>query len=447
MPSGTVQDVRRRRSAALGLAAASLLAAGALVTGAVAEGAPAAGSSAAAPSSPVKLRLYYNESGPAEKLLLQAVAEFSQAHPGVQVEAESVLAGGAGGGWIDQLLTRIATNTSVPDVYLMEKNKALILLTRDRMLPLDPFISRDRLDLSDIAPPALAEGRYRGQLYGLPARVDPILFYANLDRLAQVGLNRPGNQWTLDDLRDAARKMTADTNGDGQPDVWGADISASKWTFPAWLPLFGGSIMDPAAEKVTLDQPPAFNALQFLVDLVHGYNVAPNPMQTDPAGIFLTGNVGLGSHYSFYLINLRANARFSWDVLPLPRGPAGPGNIILGNLYMIDRETKHPDLAWELVRYLAGADVQRRFAAEVGSLFARRSFLLPGGVYHATDPQRNWAAILDAYNTSTSYPPLAKLDQVRSILNAQVANAFNRKVSPRQALEAAAAAIRAELQR
>ncbi|HEX6970751.1 MAG TPA: extracellular solute-binding protein, partial [Limnochordia bacterium] len=289
----------------------------------------------------------YNASGEEEGLLKEVVAEFVAAHPGTNVRTENIV-GPHGSQWFDQLLVRLASGVDAPDVYLMELNKALGLISRNRIMPLDALIKRDGTDIADLVPAGLQGVVYQGRIYGLPSRVDAAMFYANMELLARAGLNLPKNDWTLDEFRRAAGQMTQDINGDRVADVWGVEISSVRFLFAAWQTIFGGKILD-ADGEVVLDEPANVNALEAVLELVSGYQVAPNPAAI-PRGVgFPQGNVGFWYHYTFQIRSLREQAaHFNWDILPQPVGPAGPGNILLGNMFMIDSQTKEPDLAWEL---------------------------------------------------------------------------------------------------
>lgn len=388
----------------------------------------------------------YNASGKEEELLKEVVAEFVAAHPGANVRMENIV-GPHGGQWFDQLLVRLASGVDVPDVYLMELNKALGLIGLNRIMALDALIKKDGVDVGDLVPAGLQGVSYQGRIYGLPSRVDAAMFYANMDLLARAGLNLPKNDWTLEEFRQAAGRMTQDVNGDRVVDVWGTDISGVRFLFAAWQTIFGGKILD-SAGNVVLDRPASVNALEAVLELVSGYQVAPNPVAI-PQGVgFPQGNVGFWYNYTFQIQNLRQQAaRLNWEILPQPVGPAGAGNILLGNMFMIDSRTKQADLAWELVKHLYSSKVQERFVVQIGSIFPRRSFFASNVYARNSLVPRNWAAVRDAYSVATSYPSIRQLERVRTLLNGAAASALDRKETAQAALQNAAAAIRLELKK
>lgn len=383
----------------------------------------------------------YNAGGVQEEVLLAVVDEFNAMHPDVEVQAKSIV-GSFGGGWFDQLLTRIATDVDVPDVYFMEYNKALALISNGRILQVDQLIQRDQVDLDDLVPAGIEGISFEGRKYGLPGAMDAHIFFVNMDRLLAAGFDLPSNDWTTDDLITIGRSMTQDLNNDGSPEVWGVEINPVRWTFPAWQTIFGGRVLDDAGE-VAIDRAPSVEALQFALDLVEGYGVAPNPEQ---AGWFPNGNIGLQYQYSWFIRDLRQSAEFEWDILPLPIGPAGKGNMLLGGLYMIDRETAEPEMAWEFVKYLYSPEVQARFAREAGSVFPRKSFFIENVYAEGHQAPTNWAAMMDSYLIGASYPAIANLDYVRNTINDHVRTVFQSGKSPASALAAAADDLRVALE-
>ena len=96
---------------------------------------------------------------------------------------------------------------------------------------------------------------------------------------SKAGLKPPQ---TLDELVAHAKALTQDTNGDGQPDVWGLGMSVgpSRATIElVFAPLiwhFGGDLWDEKAGRANFASEAGVKAAQFLYDLIYVHKVMPS---------------------------------------------------------------------------------------------------------------------------------------------------------------------------
>lgn len=404
-------------------------------------------SNATAPE-PKKLLFYYNASGLREEAYLDAVKQYERDHPNIEVETEYVLARGGGGNWLDQLLLRLASGKDVPDVYMFEVNRALGLAAEGQFKWLDDLVQQDQDEIGwdDIVPGFVQAVTYKGRVFGLPVFTTIPLFFANKTMFDQAGLMCPGNDWSLQDYLKSCQALTQDLDSDGSPDRYGTHVEVLKWAFPAWMTLFGGSILAKDG-SVVLDKPANVEALAYLLQLVSTYRVAPDPYQVSGPESFQAGNVGLWVGYNFRIGDLRGTPpSFDWDVLPFPRGPAGTGNVILGSQIMIDNGTKHPDDAWEFAKHLFSYETMAHVAQKAGSIFGRRSLFADEVYYVQGMPPANWDGVMLSLISARPYPMVKCLNDVRNAVNGAVRQAFQANVPPQTALSNAARQIRALLE-
>ena len=91
------------------------------------------------------------------------------------------------------------------------------------------------------------------RILGLPVRVGiEVIQYARKDLLAEAGLEVPE---TWSDYMQAARKLTKDTDGDGETDIWGAEIKAggepqTSLVFTMWVTSRGGRFLTPDGKDI-----------------------------------------------------------------------------------------------------------------------------------------------------------------------------------------------------
>src|SRR6185295_18055814 len=95
-----------------------------------------------------------------------------------------------------------------------------------------------------------------------------------------------------------------------------------------------------------------------------------------------------------FVMSLYASQGLSPDPIrsaPLPRGPTGRATVLGGGYLGLPANAPHRAEALALVRHLLAADVQRRFARELGWFSARRDVTVDAG----DTPLAGFAAMRD----------------------------------------------------
>jgi multiple sugar transport system substrate-binding protein len=240
------------------------------------------------------------------------------------------------------------------------------------LLALDDLIAEDGYDLGVFYPQTLEATEFKGKIYSLawichPGRVG---CYYNKTLLEEAGVDLPpeDGEWDYDDLVEKAKALTADTTGDGKIDQFGFLPVTVIWGVLNWIRGFGGEIFSEDGNKCVMDSPETMEAIQFLYDLYHTHKVAPTPEQVIDR-MFETGKMAMyQSGYWGISARARVGDRFEMGCAPLPKGPAGvPGSMYEFDPICIYSNTKHPDEAFEFVKWMANQETGIRIA-EVGSV-------------------------------------------------------------------------------
>jgi multiple sugar transport system substrate-binding protein len=90
----------------------------------------------------------------------------------------------------------------------------------------------------------------------------------------QAGVQPPTDTWTWDDLITTAKKLTAP-----EKNVYGLkwQVDHPHWMTPIWAN--GGNLINATFTKTALEEAPAAEALQLILDVVHKHQVAPLPAE------------------------------------------------------------------------------------------------------------------------------------------------------------------------
>ena len=204
-----------------------------------------------------------------------------------------------------------------------------------------------------------------GHLYGLPSTFTPYVMYYNRDILRRDGVAIPEDGWTWDDLLEACRKTTKDRDGDGFVDQWGLSLTQWLQALTPWLWQGGAAILSKDRSRSVINSPATVRALTFLKRILHEEKLASFDATYEAQmtqGLFQAGAAAFYGPVGYWEVYRFQHIRdFEWDVVPLPRDKVGATTIALRS-YVVPSRTRHPQLAYEFVRALAGQKMQRTLA-------------------------------------------------------------------------------------
>jgi len=294
------------------------------------------------------------------------------------------------------LKTMIAGGTP-PDIAYVPDGDFSAFAPRGQLVNIQPFVdASETFDPDGVWPSAL--GRYRwdaetktfgqGPLYALPKDIGPTILYINVDLFEQMGVPIPSHTepMTWDAFVDLARQLTVDSNGK-HPGEDGFDVnSVEYWGLgEIWFEdaVFnnGGLIISPDARTfVMAEDQNAIDAVQFLSDLVHVYQVAPGSDQTASMSIgqmFEAGRVAMTTNGRWGTTTYRNVLDFEFDVIPFPVGPGGvtayldqedcafsgwSGSVGVG-IIAGSKGEEYAEQAYRFIEFIAGPEGQAEQAA------------------------------------------------------------------------------------
>ena len=304
------------------------------------------------------LRVGTGDSGEGLNPHQEIIAAFEKANPDILVQLEAV----AGADYYTRLLTQIAAGDA-PDIIQIGDDAVPMFVSKGGFLPLDDFITGTYpLDTSIYLPGTLKPGIYKGQQYFLPKDFSPLSVYFNKKIFDQFGVDYPTGDWTWDEFLKTAQELTKDTDGDGNTDIWGVQLSAN-WTsgFEYWVAAAGGRLIseDGTTYIGYMDSPETISAVQFYADMYNKYKVAPPPADFNLwAGgnpEFETGKAAMRLFGRWPQTGLRNNPNVDLGVVEVPAG-VKKANVLFWGGFGIYSGTKNPEAAWRFLKFYTGAE-------------------------------------------------------------------------------------------
>ncbi|MFN8561882.1 MAG: ABC transporter substrate-binding protein [Anaerolineae bacterium] len=296
----------------------------------------------------VTIRLAGWSSSEAEdKALTDAVQQFMDANPGINVEIN------LSPSYNETMQTAFASG-DYPEVFYIDSSKLPDWVEAGVVAPAGDNIEQP----DDIYPSLLEVFTYDGTLYCPPKDFSTMTLQYNKDLFDAAGVEYPTADWTWDDLKAAAEKLTGG-------DVLGL---VTPPNFERWLPFLyqaGGAIFD-ADGNVTLDSPEAQAALDYYVGLVNdGFAGPPSAVDAGWGGeAFGNARVAMAMEGNWVINYLKEQfPDLNWGVAPLPQGTAGQATMAFTVCYGVAADNAHPEESWKLVNFLTGPDGAQYVAA------------------------------------------------------------------------------------
>jgi len=290
----------------------------------------------------------------------QIVADFEAANPGIKVNVEV----SDWQAYWDKLKTQLSAGTP-PDVFAMDAPLFLDYQSRGVLLNLQSYIDKDPEMLKDVYPQTLEAYKVADGYYGLPRDFQTIVLFYNKDMFDKAGVAYPNADWTWEDLRAAAQKLTKDTNGDGKTDQYGFvfdqwDMEVG-WSEALWA--YGGDVISADRSKTLVGEPKSRQAWQLLHDMVFVDKSIPDANTIGQYGsdLFQAG-VAAMTPMGHWAVPGYNTAGFKFDVVPMPKGPGGQATSVNSAGFVVAKASKNADAAFAFVKFAISKTGQTRLA-------------------------------------------------------------------------------------
>jgi multiple sugar transport system substrate-binding protein len=300
----------------------------------------------------------------------QALEVFHQDHPNIRVfytpDPDDVE---------ETMLSDMEAGTA-PDVFAGCCSFFPIWAQKKHTLDLRPYVEADLNQATlDDWDPAQYNSFFTqdGRQYGLPKYHGALALYYNKDLFDEYGVPYPDHTWDYDDYLHAMKALTHDRDGDGKTDLWGSMIDISWDRIQVYVNAWGGHLVDPDdPSRCLMGEPEALAAMEWIRarmwdDRVMATFLDVQNLETRQA--FINQSVAMVEDGSWALKDILDGSDFRFGVAPMPSGPARRVTLATTDGFGIYADTKHPEAAWELLKFL--------ISEEYGRAMARANFLQP----------------------------------------------------------------------
>lgn len=285
-------------------------------------------------------------------------------------------------------LEAAASGGELPDLITMHTNTIEMYVNNEFM--------EDLTDLNTINPDFSYDDhpedvkklyRFNDKMWGVPKDFDCIILVYNKELFDAKGVEYPTDEWTWEDLENAAKQLTDKDNGvygfgayNSQQDCWGSFLYQN-----------GGGILTEDSKKAAIDMPESIEAMEWWMNMYKNYSPPQSSYsESDPQTVFASGTVAMHCTGNWNMNHYTDNEELDgkWDIVALPHPASGEKATLMNGLALsVSANSKNKEAAKAFAAY---------FGTEQGQLDAAMGPSIP--CYNGISDK--WAELnKDLFNT------------------------------------------------
>lgn len=277
------------------------------------------------------------------------------------------------------LLEAGASGGQMPDVFWMHSNTAQMYMENDLLLKLNDYIDADESINMDNYYEGIRNlyTRSDGNIYALPKDHDTIALLYNKAIFDQYGVETPTDDWSWDNVYEAAKAITEASGGD----VYGYAVNTSN-NQDGWYNFvydYGAQVITDDHKGTTIGSEQGKAGMEMCRKLLTVGAPQSVLAETGTDSLFQSGKVAMITQGSWMINSFYTaenHADYYWAMMPYGdangNGQCDDGerwSAYNGLGWAASAATANPDACYSLIAYLCGEEAQKK-QAELGVTMA-----------------------------------------------------------------------------
>jgi multiple sugar transport system substrate-binding protein len=368
------------------------------------------------------------------KALEDLVDKFNATKPGFKVESRYA---GSSDAALQKVLTSISAN-NFPDVVYLYGSWAPNIAKSPKLANLDELVNDPSFEWDDFYPAERKAVTVGGKVVGAPSLQDDLALVYNKQLFADAGIPEPTADWTWDDFRDAAKRLT-DAGEKRYGWAYIADgTEDTVWRFIAQLWQAGGDLLTPDGQHAAFNSPAGVKA----GELLHQMAVEDKSVYLDQGDgkylqLFNSGKIGMLWTGPWDMSSINKDVKYGIQILP---GDVTHASISGPDMWtVLDRGSNHVKSTVKFLKWFLSPKVHMQYALATGVLPIRESETkLPEYRQYLKRYPSAHVFVDNLRNVTKSRPPIPEYPEISKALGQAVQAILLGKQEPKEALDAAA---------
>lgn len=399
----------------------------------------------AEPARLIELDFWYALGGSSGEAVEALVAQFNESHPNIQVTPTFQ------GGYAQimaKMWNAIYAEQNMP--HVAQVGAAPLLGATGAILPIVDFTDGPNgIDRALIRDAFWGYNSAGGQIWSMPFNNSVPVLYYNRDLFVEAGLDPDQPPTTWEQVIEYGKKLTKDTDGNGQIDQWGLNFhSDMHWYLSTMFLENGAEIINSDETEVLYNSPEAVEMLQLWGDMVNVHQIMPPGQHKEAKGDFLAGRTGMLLRSSSGIPSTESEVAFDLGVAQVPtvagKDPVAP----IGGASLVIAKYDDPaivDASWEFVKFMTSPESSLFLSTNTGYVSIYRDALeWPEMItYYETHPLRK--VPMDELEYAYAIPVFPALGTSDGALRRAVESVELQVATPQEALDEAKQVVDANI--
>jgi len=311
------------------------------------------------------------------------------------------------------------------------------------VLELDRFIERDGIDMDEYFEGTVDSGNFEGRQWAMPKFTDAGLLFYRSDIVDEAPA-------TWDELMEMASEYQGEEGTE-----FGYLMQANQYeglvvNAIEFIEAYGGSVLD-EDQNVTVNSPETIAGIQKMVDIIESDFVPGNILNFDEPAThtaFLEGQSVFARNWPYMQAMTddeeQSQVQGKVEFALLPAGDAGSAAGLGGWMSMINRNSEHPEEAWELLKFMTGPEGQKITAIDGGSAPTLRALYDDEEVREAA-PLFADEEFVSTLENAVPRPVSPIYPQISDLMQIELSRALSGDISAEEAAENMESAIESAL--
>lgn len=330
---------------------------------ALAEAASVAKPSVGRELAPVTVTIYRGAVTTSHDWFGDLITKFEAKNPTIKVK--SLFAPQSSTSAHDQYVAQLSGGSSAVDIYQVDVIWPPEFAAAGWILPVDKYLSASFK--ADLLPGPVLGTTINGKMYAIPLFTDSGMLYYRTDLLSKYKL-APPQTWM--DMVHAAQTVMQHEKSVPYGMLWqGAQYEGLFCDIAELFWANGGNVLQNfSGKKVVLNTPNNVAALQFMIDTIWKYKMAPvattTYMEEDTRRLFQNGKSVFMRNWPYVWSQANDSKQSKiagkLQLKPLPHGPHGKPAACLGGWNLaINAKSKNPDAAAKVALFVTSFESQK----------------------------------------------------------------------------------------
>lgn len=365
------------------------------------------------------------------------IDQYNQAHPDVnvtQLVTNSDLV-------LQKILTAVRGGTP-PDVAYMFGSWSPNIAEIPQVVDMKDHVSQTGWDWEDFYPAERAAATVGDKVIGVPALVDNLAIVYNKTLFAEAGVAPPTPEWTWDDFRSAAAKLTDSAKGQYGFSIPADASEDTVWHYVPMLWEAGGGILDPDNTKAVFNSEAGVRSLTTLQQMaVTDKSLYLDTTNSAGGKLMNSGKVAMMVTGPWDLSTF-TDIDYGVQILPTYAGANGGHQTISGpdNWVTFDNGDERRQAAVDFVKWITAPEQVKATSLATGDLPTRSSVGHDQAFVDELDKKMPGTGVFveNLANVQKARPTVEQYPAISEALGQAVVSVMLGESQPAQALDTAA---------